>query len=231
MTGFPWRLVLFDLDGTLVDSAPDITEAVNRMLAELGLPCEREDTVRTWIGDGASVLLQRALQHSGSTLPVDEVMPRFMVHYGDCLLLHARVYPGVREALDALAARRVPMALCTNKPQRFLPALLEAMGIAGHFQALVGGDTLAERKPSPVPLLHLAARFGFAPGGCLMVGDSATDADAAHAAGMPLVLVRYGYPGASAPAGVLAMVDDLRELLRIDRDGRRVCGAGNPPGP
>ena len=221
MSAFPWKLVLFDLDGTLVDSAPDIAEAVNRMLAELDLPRAGEDVVRGWIGDGARVLLQRALRHGGSAQPVDEVMPRFMVHYGDCLLLHARVYPGVHEALDALSARGVAMALCTNKPQRFLPALLEATGIAGHFQALVGGDTLAERKPSPVPLLHLAAKLGQAPGDCLMVGDSAADADAARAAGMPLVLVRYGYPGAGAPAGALAMVDDLRELLELDRRGRR----------
>jgi phosphoglycolate phosphatase len=225
---FPWKLVLFDLDGTLVDSAPDIAEAVNRMLAELGLPRESEGTVRTWIGDGARVLLQRALRHAGSMQPVDDVMPRFMVHYGDCLLLRARVYPGVHEALDGLAALGVAMGLCTNKPQRFLPALLEAMGIAHHFQALVGGDTLAERKPSPVPLLHLAARLGEAPGDCLMVGDSAADADAARAAGMPLVLVRYGYPGTSAPAGALAMVDDLRELLEFDREGRWVASRSPP---
>lgn len=219
MNRFPWKLVLFDLDGTLVDSALDIAEAVDRMRVELGLQPVGEARVRGWIGDGVRVLLQRALADAGQASDLDALMPRFMVHYEACLLLHARVYPGVRETLDALAARGVAMALCTNKPARFVPPLLDAMGLAHHFEAMVGGDSLPERKPSPLPLLHLAAHFGQAPADCLMVGDSGADAEAAHAAGMPLVLVRYGYPGVVAPVGAIATVDDLRALLSMDADG------------
>lgn len=214
---FPYELVLFDLDGTLFDSAADIAEAVNRTLAELDYPPEEETLIRSWIGDGARVLIERALRHAGSTLTVDAVMDGFMRHYGDCLLLHARLYPGVRDTLQALQAQGVPMALCTNKPQRFVQPLLQARGLDGCFAALVGGDTLAERKPSALPLLHLCAQFGVAPRQALMVGDSAVDAQAAQAAGVPLVLVSYGYAGGFdvRGAGALAVIDDIRELLAL----------------
>lgn len=214
---FPYPLVLFDLDGTLFDSAADIAAAVNRTLAELGHPPEEEALIRSWIGDGARVLIERALCHAGSALTVDAVMDGFMRHYGDCLLLHARLYPGVRETLQALQAQGVTLALCTNKPQRFLLPLLEARELDGSFAAMVGGDTLPERKPSALPLLHLCAQFGTAPRDALMVGDSRTDAQAAQAAGVPLVLVSYGYPGEFDvhQAGALAVLDDIRELLTL----------------
>lgn len=211
---FPYALVLFDLDGTLVDSAADIAEAVNRTLDELGHAREDEATVRSWIGLGTRVLLESALRHAGSTADVDAVMPRLMVHYEDCLLLHARLYPGNVEALDALADAGVAMSMATNKPERMARVLAHAMGIDRYFTHVVGGDTLAERKPHAMPLLHLAALHGVAAADTLMVGDSEADAGAAKAAGMDLVLLRHGYPRDFdlESAGAVAVLDDLSTL-------------------
>jgi len=198
-TALPRRppLVLFDLDGTLIDSAVGIAEAVNRTLLELGHRREDPELVRGWIGDGARLLLHRALAHAGADLPdgpaFDAAYAVLMRHYGDSLPLQAVAYPGAGEALRGLRARGVRVALCTNKPERFIAPLLDALGWRALFDAIVGGDTLPERKPSPAPLLHIAGRFGVAPADALMVGDSQTDADAARAAGMPLALVDYGY--------------------------------------
>lgn len=219
---FPYKLVLFDLDGTLVDSAFDIAEAVNRTRQDWKLPRVDESIVRGWIGDGAHALVECAFgaEAGGAGIDIAEVMPGFMVHYGDCLLLHARVYPGVPEALAALHAQGVQTALCTNKPERFLVPLLEEMGVAQYFEAMVGGDTLPERKPHPLPLLHLAAQFGVAIDDCLMVGDSSADFEAAQAAQMDLVLVGYGYARGFDvhTAGARAVVDDMRELLALGDD-------------
>ena len=216
---FPYALVVFDLDGTLVDSASDIAEAVNRTLVDWSLPRVEEPVIRGWIGDGARLLLHRALAHAGGDLPAgpafDAAYAVLMRHYGASLPLQAVAYPGADEALRGLRARGVRIALCTNKPERFIAPLLEALQWQTLFDAIVGGDTLAERKPSPAPLLYIAERFGVPAGQALMVGDSQTDADAAQAAGMPLLLVRYGYHHGRVPeAGdAVAFTDDLRSLL------------------
>lgn len=214
---FPFSAVLFDLDGTLVDSASDITTAVNRMLAEEGLEQVDEALVRSWIGDGSAVLLETALQHAGSDRHAAELLPRFMVHYGDSLLLSPQVYPGVVETLDALEARGVPMAVCTNKPEPFVGPLLEHVGLDGRFAAVVGAGTLPERKPHPRPLVHLAEQLGAPVEECLMVGDSETDFLAAQAAEMPVVLVSYGYARSFDlhAAGALAVIDRFDELLGL----------------
>ncbi len=200
--------LVFDLDGTLVDSAEDIAEAINRSLEELSLSRVSEATVRSWIGEGVRRLVAIALAHAGSERTPDEVMPLFMRHYHDCLLRSPRLYDGVADALQQLQARGLPMAICTNKPSALVPPLLAHLGI-------VGGDTLPQRKPSPEPVLHAARLLGRAPAQCLMVGDSATDLEAANAAGMPIALVRYGYPRDLDldAAGAVAVIDDMRELL------------------
>ena len=216
---FPWKLVLFDLDGTLVDSAADIAEAVNRTLEELGHVREDEVMVRSWIGLGARALLDSALRHAGSRAGVEDTMPRFMAHYEACLLIHARLYPGAIETLAALADAGVAISMATNKPERMARVLARAMGIDGYFAHLVGGDTLAERKPSAMPLLHLAALHGVAARDTLMVGDSEADAGAARAAGMDLVLLRHGYPRDFDldRAGAVAVLDDLAPLPTLRR--------------
>ena len=213
---FPYSLAVFDLDGTLVDSASDIAEAVNRTLEQWSLPRVEEVVIRGWIGEGAKLLLQRALRHAGSALDVEEVFPSLAVHYGDCLLLDPQVYPGVRETLDALRDAGVGLAICTNKPERFVRPLLEYLSLGDYFTCIVGGDTLPERKPSAVPLLHVVNHFGLRVSQCLMVGDSETDLETAQAAAMPVALVSYGYLRGFDPHSVpgVIVVDDMRELLQ-----------------
>lgn len=212
---FPYSLVVFDLDGTLVDSASDIAEAVNRTLEEWSLPRQEEAVIRGWIGDGARALVASAFAHAGKAIDLDKVMPGFMVHYADCLLLYPTVYPGVVETLQALREKKVAVAICTNKPERFVRPLLDALRLGEYFECIIGGDTLPERKPSAVPLLHVVDHFGLQPSQCLMVGDSATDLLTAAAANMPMALVTYGYLRGFDPHSVpgVAVIDDMRELL------------------
>jgi phosphoglycolate phosphatase len=212
---FRYSAVIFDLDGTLVDSVADIAEALNLTLRDHGLQQVDERTVRGWIGEGVRALTATALAAQHSRLDVDAVMPGMMRHYGDCLLHRPQLYDGVVEALQQLHTLEVPLAVCTNKPIRFVAPLLEHLGLRTLFAALLGGDSLAERKPGAAPLLHLAAQFGAPPARCLMVGDSATDAAAARAAGMPLAMVRYGYLRGFDPdaSGAVAVVDDLRQMV------------------
>lgn len=224
---FPYSLALFDLDGTLVDTAADIAEAVNRTLDDWKLPQVEEAVIRGWIGDGARVLVETAFRHAGSDTAVDDIMDGFMVHYGETLLLRAKLYPGVAETLEALQAQGVALAVCTNKPQRYVRPLLEHLGIADRFGAMIGGDTLPERKPSALPLLHLAQLFDRQPNDCVLIGDSATDAAAAKAAVMPLVLVSYGYPRGFdlRTAQALAVIDDMRALLSLHPQASGIASA------
>jgi len=214
MQSFPFQLVVFDLDGTLVDSAGDIAEALNRTLVDWQLPRVPEATVLTWIGDGVRRLVEQAFSAAGSDVDLDAVMPGFMVHYEACLLRSPRLFDGVVEALALLRERGVPMAICTNKPGALVPPLLRHLGIADAFSQVLGGDALPQRKPSGAPLRHLADAFELRTGECLMVGDSLTDYRAAQDAGMPIALVRYGYPrGLDLDTAIaVAVVDDLRAL-------------------
>lgn len=215
------RAALFDLDGTLIDSATGIADALNRTLQALGHAPESEALIRTWIGDGARQLLRQGLQHAGGDLPEGDAFEAayalLMRRYADSLPRQARAYPGAEEALRGLRARGVRVALCTNKPQRFIAPLFDALGWAPLFDAVVGGDTLPVHKPDPEPLWHIARAFGASPAQCVMVGDSRTDAEAAHAAGMPLVLVDYGYHRGYdlQAAAALQVTGDLRSLLDL----------------
>ena len=191
------RAILFDLDGTLVDTAPDIASAVDATLRELEYPTLEDAQVRSFIGRGVDVLLHRALtRERDGRAGADEharARERFLEHYAAHNGRTAKLYPGVREGIDH--AKRLGIAMCcvTNKLQSFSEALLALTGLDRDFAFVQGGDALPKAKPDPLPLRHAASRLGFAPSECLMVGDSSNDAHAARAAGMPVVLVGYGY--------------------------------------
>lgn len=189
------RAVLFDLDGTLLDSIPDLAEACQRMMLELGRRPHDLEVIRSFVGKGMVNLVRRCLAESGSAeaAEVDAAVAVFRRHYVEVNGLRTLIYPGVVEALEALAAAGVPMACVTNKPTAFTGPLLERMGIAHYFAVTVCGDTLSEQKPHPAPLLHACRSLGVRPEAAWMIGDSANDADAARAAGMPVLLVTYGY--------------------------------------
>ncbi len=195
MTGV--HAILFDLDGTLVDTAPDIAAAVEATLLDLQRPSVGEAAVRSYIGRGVDVLLHRVLTGTldGSAASDEHERARdvFLDHYGAHNGRTASVYPGALEGI--VHARMLGLRLCcvTNKPQAFSDALLKEVGLDRYFEFIQGGDALPKGKPDPLPLLHAASRLGLAPRDCLMIGDSSNDALAARAAGMPVVLVGYGY--------------------------------------
>lgn len=214
---FPYSLVIFDLDGTLIDTAIDITEALNRTLRELNL-CEfDQSTVRSWIGEGARALVATALQAQHDFRDVETVMPMMMRHYQQCLFLSASVYPGVKETLQALRHAGRHLAVCTNKPARFVEPLLSHSGLAVFFDAVVGQGVLPKVKPDPMPLVYLSRQFSLSPSQCLMVGDSETDYLAARSAQMSCALVRYGYHRAFNldTAQTVLTMDKMPELLNL----------------
>lgn len=213
------RLVAFDLDGTLIDSLPDLAAAVDAMLIERGMPAAGEAKVCGWVGNGSRKLVERALHDALGTIPdegrVTSAHARFLHHYAEAPSAHTRVYPGVIEALAALRERDIVVALITNKPQAFIAPILESLGLAGYFDLTLGGDSLPSKKPDPAPLLHVAEHFGIAPAQCLMVGDSRHDIEAGKCAGFQTRAVPYGYnhgePVASSrPDG---MLESLAELV------------------
>lgn len=196
---FPLRIkaVMIDLDGTLLDTIPDLAVATNRMLEELGhapLPLEM---VRTFVGKGIPRLVERALAGSIDGHADAAVLARALLvferHYAAVNGLHTTIYPGVREGLEQFAAAGFPLACVTNKAGAFTTPLLERVGLAHFFAQIIAGDTLARKKPDPQPLLHACAQFGVAPAQMLMIGDSLNDVQAARAAGCPVFCVPYGY--------------------------------------
>lgn len=192
----PVRLqaALVDLDGTLVDTLDDFVAALTLTLADLGLPAVGRDVVARTVGKGSEHLLRSVLAEVGGRADdVPAAWDRYQHHYAALNGTHATVYPGVREGLARLAAAGLRLACVTNKPQAFARVLLERTGLAGHFACVHGGDSFARRKPDPMPLLETCARLGSVPAATLMIGDSSNDAQAARAAGCPVVLLSYGY--------------------------------------
>ena len=213
------RLVMFDLDGTLVDSVPDLATAVDRMLIELGRAPAGVECVRQWVGNGARVLVRRALagclDHSAvGEVETEQALARFLDIYAGCHEL-ITLYPGVHELLEALSTAAVELAVVTNKPERFVAPLLEQVGLGGYFRWIIGGDTLPQQKPDPAALLQVMQLAGVEASQSLFVGDSRNDVLAARAAGVPCVAVSYGYnhgrPVAEEEPSLV--VDSLAELL------------------
>ena len=189
------RAVLFDLDGTLLDTIGDLAEAANRMLAELGRPVRTQDEIHSFVGKGIPNLVRRCLTENAqaSEDEIEAAVAVFRRHYHMVNGVSTRIYPGVLETISVLRARSIKLAVVTNKAEAFTLPLLDRMGMAGHFDTVVSGDTLPVKKPDPA-VLHLACeRLGVSARDALMIGDSANDALAAQGAGMPVLLVTYGY--------------------------------------
>ena len=190
------RAVLIDLDGTLLETGPDIVAAANRMLEELGRPTLPEVRVSEFIGKGVANLVTRCLQETNSPADAGNLAAALAIferHYLAGVADRTRPYPGVVEGLERLASMGMPLGCVTNKAAMFTAPLLERTALARFFRVVVAGDTVAHKKPHPLPLMHAAAALGVAPAELLVIGDSANDVLAARAAGCPVFVVPYGY--------------------------------------
>lgn len=193
------RAVLIDLDGTLLDTIPDLAEAANRTLAEIGRPPLPIDTVRTYVGKGIPVLVKRCLTgHLDDDIEPEpaelaRALPIFKRHYAKVNGAQTTIYPKVIEGLVAMRDKGLHLACITNKAGDFTLPLLERTGLAAYFPVVVSGDTTPEKKPHPAPLLHACAAFGVEPNQAVMIGDSTNDALAGRNAGCRVLCVPYGY--------------------------------------
>jgi phosphoglycolate phosphatase len=187
-------LLVFDLDGTLVDSVPDLRAALNEMLRERGRPPLSPTEVKRMVGDGAPAMVARALAASGGD-PAGGAgaLARFLDIYEANAVRLTRPYPGVRETLEALRRLGYRTAICTNKPQRATMAVIEGLGFLPLFDGIAGGDRFSVKKPDPGHLLGVIGELGGGVESTVMIGDNEHDAAVARAAGVPLVLMRYGY--------------------------------------
>ena len=193
------RLIVFDLDGTLIDSRRDLADAANALILERGGRPLAVETITAMVGEGAALLVRRVIRASGIDLDLHEALPRFLELYDARLLNHTRLYDGTVEMLEMLD-RVCTLAVLTNKPQRPSQRILEGLGIARYFSYVVGGDTPHGRKPDPAGLRGIMEATGTAESDTLMVGDSAIDLRTARAAGVRSCLVRYGFGFPSAAA-------------------------------
>lgn len=217
------KAIAFDLDGTLIDSVPDLTVATQEALIELGLKSCSEAQVRTWVGNGAEMLMRRAMSHALGTdveqTTLDAAMPIFMHHYQENLEKHSALYSDVHQVLQTLFDGGFKLAVVTNKPYRFTMPLLNAFGINDFFSLVLGGDTLAKMKPDPLPLQHLLHEWQLEKTELLMVGDSKNDILAAKAAGIASIGLTYGYNygediGLSGPDAVCGQFSEILNWVK-----------------
>ena len=191
------RLILFDLDGTLVDSVGDLSWCANEMLHRLGLPRHDAEAARSWVGNGLERFVKRVLTADMDAEPDPQLYQQGLGIFRELYAGHAsdysEIYPGVIEALQHLSRRDLKLACVTNKPEPFTSQLIAAMGLDIFFDLVVAGDTTARKKPDPMPLHYAADHFGLEYDRCLMVGDSSNDVRAARAAGFAIACVPYGY--------------------------------------
>ena len=214
------KVIIFDLDGTLVDSVPDLASAINAMLADLKRPDFSEETIRHWVGNGAQTLVKRAL--SGD-VKIDETISKnffekalalFLSHYHDHLAQKTRLYPGVVSTLEYLKQQDYRLTIVTNKPIVFVEPLLKGLQIEHYFEHCLGGDSLERKKPDPLPLTYLCETLNVTVDEAVMIGDSKNDILAANAANMESIGVTYGYNYGEPIThfGPTAVVDELTEL-------------------
>ena len=211
--------IVFDLDGTLIDSRADLAQAVNHVLRTLGLPGLPLDVVTSYIGAGARTLVQRSLGPAHEHR-LDEGLMRFMEFYGAHLLDHTRLYAGIADVLHALVQRGAGLSVLSNKPEAMSRTILAGLGVLPLFAAVLGGDSVAARKPDPGGLQHLCASLRISPERMLMVGDSVIDRDTARAAGIAFCGVAWGFGLAGLHARrAQPIIDEPAQLLPILEGG------------
>ncbi|MCK4743144.1 MAG: phosphoglycolate phosphatase [Sulfuriflexus sp.] len=215
------EMILIDVDGTLVDSVPDLAFCVDEMLKQLDMPVRGEERVRHWVGNGVERLVERGLVDDLDGYPDEDLkakaLPIFMDLYAENTCVRSALYPGVQEGMDYMKAAGYKMGCVTNKAAAFTIPLLKQLGIHDEFSIIISGDTLAKKKPDPLPLLHAAEFFGVEPAQSMMLGDSVSDVKAARAAGFQITCMTYGYNhGANiADAKPDALIDSMVELQSL----------------
>jgi phosphoglycolate phosphatase len=216
------EMILIDVDGTLVDSVPDLAYCVDELMKQLGMPVHGEARVRNWVGNGVERLCRRALIGQLDGEPDDALFERaypiFLALYAENTSKRSCLYPGVKEGLDYLQAAGYRLGCVTNKAAQFTHPLLKDLGIFDRFDIVISGDTLAQKKPDPMPLLHGAEFFGVKPEHALMLGDSVSDVKAARAAGFQIICMSYGYNHGvdireSNPDAVIDSMAELKDIL------------------
>jgi len=216
MSDFPFNVVAFDLDGTLADTASDLSAALNHTLERFGRPAIDPDSVRHLVGHGARSLIRKGLAATGDAPEelVEQGLSIYLEYYGDHICVGTTLYPALEDAMDVLAGFGVSLAICTNKGELLSRRLVDALGWNGRFASIIGADTLPVRKPDPRPLHEAIARAGG--GRAAFVGDSITDAETARAAGVPFVAVSFGF--SDRPVGELggdAVIDSYADLVTV----------------
>jgi len=209
--------LIFDLDGTLVDSAPDLHRSLNAVLAEQGRAPVSLADIRSMVGDGAAKLVERGFADTGAPVEpaaLPELVQRFLVHYSAGRHALTQAFPGVAETLALLRERGCRLGVCTNKPYAPTMEILEVLGLTGYFGAVTGGDSLPVRKPDPGHLLGTLDLLGATADRAVMIGDSANDVAVARAAGVPAIIVRYGYTRTPVEElGADAIIDRFDEII------------------
>ena len=215
-------MVLIDVDGTLVDSVPDLAYCVDEMMKQLEMPLRGEERVRQWVGNGVERLVRRSLINQLDGEPDEalflKALPIFEELYRENTSKRSCLYPGVKEALDFLRTTDVRLGCVTNKAAQFTLPLLKDLGISDYFELIVCGDTLPKKKPDPLPLLHAAEKLGATPSESLMLGDSQSDVKAARAAGFNIVCMSYGYNHGEDirnynPDAVVDSMDEIKSVV------------------
>ncbi|BAW80881.1 phosphoglycolate phosphatase [Candidatus Nitrosoglobus terrae] len=216
------KAIVMDIDGTLVDSVPDLAFCTDAMMEQLGLPPRGETKVRQWVGNGVERLIKRALVDNLDGEPekslYQKAEPIFLTLYQENTSKRSQLYPGVKEGLAWLKSQEYRLSSVTNKAAQFTHPLLKELGIIDYFEMIVSGDTLPEKKPHPAQLLHTANFFGIPPEKALMVGDSISDVKAARAAGFQIICLSYGYNHGkdirdSHPDAVIDSLFEIKDLL------------------
>jgi len=217
----PVKMVLIDVDGTLVDSVPDLAYCVDEMMKQLDMPVRGEASVRNWVGNGVERLVRRALTNSLDDEPDNALFakayPIFLELYADNTSKRSILYPGVKEGVAFLKSAGYKLGCVTNKAAQFTEPLLKDLGVYDNFSIVISGDTLPQKKPDPAPLLHAAEFFGVAPKEAMMLGDSVSDVKAARAAGFQIICMSYGYNHGEdiRTANPDAVIDSMAELPEL----------------